>query len=589
MSKLKEFHIDSLTLYSFDGLSVPYSFEPGINYIQGPNSSGKTEFFLFLDYMFGREIDDIASRPWYSGTLKAAVLSFTLGESMYEVARSLDGDRFAFKKDGQAEPACNISDYREKLNSAFCSSLSAISGLHYFTEQELTYRTFSMFSFCEDTGMGKLNRFFTKLSEEKYAVKERPLFDYLFNRSPEDVVALQKDIRQLEEKITELEDRLRSNEQHSDLVNARLADLGISVEFDGTNTDAILDLLATSESIASSPSKMELSSEVGESVDYLEKQIREMEFLAAEQQQIRKQNNNRFKMLNALDELIREHPEYASLTESTMRLLRDLKASISIRDDAIYRDLIRKKKNQLKELKRKSVVAESAYSQPSYFDSKVYVAMIRDYLKELDPSCSAVALADLRAQLKNARSNLRALRLSVDQEKIDLISSCVTGLYRSTACVGGFSDNDVCTEDLQVEYVKEGNTLQPIVVREDQAEAVYTGSRARHTLIQIAGYYAFMLYLCRGNGTPTMPFVAFDHASSPFDDGNAGCIGALLSSFYEETPKESVQTFLFENRSPEQLLIEPDRYIMLRDGAKSGFNPFFSMDDQRRLPGGCPS
>ena len=86
--------------------------------------------------------------------------------------------------------------------------------------------------------MGKLNRFFTKLSELKYSVKERPLFDYLFNRSTDKIVGAQRDILQLEKSIQELEDRSHRNDYCSELINARLAALGIVAKFDGTNAES---------------------------------------------------------------------------------------------------------------------------------------------------------------------------------------------------------------------------------------------------------------------------------------------------------------------------------------------------------------
>ena len=63
------FRINKLTMYSFDEKKYTYQFSSGLNYFKGKNSSGKTEFYKFLDFMFGSS-EDIRKKPWYRDTLK---------------------------------------------------------------------------------------------------------------------------------------------------------------------------------------------------------------------------------------------------------------------------------------------------------------------------------------------------------------------------------------------------------------------------------------------------------------------------------------------------------------------------------------
>lgn len=68
------FKIIKLTMYSFDEKEYTYQFSLGLNYFKGKNSSGKTEFYNFLDFMFGSS-EDIRKKPWYllnMGILKAS-------------------------------------------------------------------------------------------------------------------------------------------------------------------------------------------------------------------------------------------------------------------------------------------------------------------------------------------------------------------------------------------------------------------------------------------------------------------------------------------------------------------------------------
>lgn len=67
------FKIIKLTMYSFDEKEYTYQFSLGLNYFKGKNSSGKTEFYNFLDFMFGSS-EDIRKKPWYRDSLKKIII-----------------------------------------------------------------------------------------------------------------------------------------------------------------------------------------------------------------------------------------------------------------------------------------------------------------------------------------------------------------------------------------------------------------------------------------------------------------------------------------------------------------------------------
>jgi hypothetical protein len=62
------FKLIELSLYGEkEGEIYSYPFTDGINYFKVKNESGKTEFYTFLDYMLGADID-ISDYDWYRGT-----------------------------------------------------------------------------------------------------------------------------------------------------------------------------------------------------------------------------------------------------------------------------------------------------------------------------------------------------------------------------------------------------------------------------------------------------------------------------------------------------------------------------------------
>ena len=98
---------------------------------------------------------------------------------------------------------------------------------------------------------------------------------------------------------------------------------------------------------------------------------------------------------------------------------------------------------------------------------------------------------------------------------------------------------------------------------------------ARHTLIQLSGYLAFLNILIKGNKCPVVPILVIDHLSKPFSDDNKKAVGKILEKFYEDVPKDDVQIFMFDDKKPELLGIIPDYSEPLKTENKTGFNPFY--------------
>ena len=52
-----------------------YTFSEGINFFKGKNDSGKTEFYVFLDYLLGASVK-MYTKDWYHDSLESADLRF---------------------------------------------------------------------------------------------------------------------------------------------------------------------------------------------------------------------------------------------------------------------------------------------------------------------------------------------------------------------------------------------------------------------------------------------------------------------------------------------------------------------------------
>lgn len=175
------FKIDKLVMKSNKGEEYTYQFDYGINYFKGKNSSGKTEFYKFLDYMLGAS-ENISEQYWYKDTLKEARMEIVYENINYILIRTLDPEvnYFSYKDEDVIQPIGSV-EYKDKMNSIFMKGNNHLKELREFTDENLTYRTFTMFNFLGEKRQGVLNDFLDKCSDVKYSVKLNSILNFIFN------------------------------------------------------------------------------------------------------------------------------------------------------------------------------------------------------------------------------------------------------------------------------------------------------------------------------------------------------------------------------------------------------------------------
>ena len=141
------------------------------------------------------------------------------------------------------------------------------------------------------------------------------------------------------------------------------------------------------------------------------------------------------------------------------------------------------------------------------------------------------------------------------------------------------SEFDFQNKGFHISYIKNGNILQPqIGVEDDAKEQVrnyYTGSMARHTLIQLCGYLAFLKMLIAENKYPVIPVLIIDHISKPFDVKNQKAIGKVIHGAFDGISPSNLQIILFDDEDCASLCITPTHATELIGEHKSGFNPYY--------------
>ena len=233
------FRIETLTLYNLDDEKYTYSFSAGLNYFVGSNSTGKTVFYNFIDYMFGSSAS-ISKDPWFRGSLKKAEMEFTYCNIKYKAIRTIDYNKnfFGYSDDINLE-LVNEDLYKERMNSVFTPDEETLKEFRKFVEEDISYRTFTLFNFLGETRQGVLNNFFDKCDKVKYSVKLPGILNYIFNDNLNEIASIRKKLEKLDQEIRDLEHKQTKYLFVLNEVNSRLAKLDINKRYTGDNASAI--------------------------------------------------------------------------------------------------------------------------------------------------------------------------------------------------------------------------------------------------------------------------------------------------------------------------------------------------------------
>lgn len=579
------FEISELMMFSMDNDIYTYKFSAGVNYFRGKNSSGKTEFYSFIDFMFGSS-EDIRKKPWYVNSLKKATMVFEIDNIKYCITRTREPNQNYLYYFGEEEPdAIDLREYKDKLNSIFARDINLLKDIRNFTDEELTYRTFTMFNFLGEKRQGAIHDFLDKCSDVRYSVKLAPVLNFIFNNNLERIYELQNELEALLSELKELETNSARYDFVINQVNKNLQKLGGDIWYTGKNADDIRKHLSSIKSMQNISKKKSERNIADLEVMYnnISEQVKVYENSLSDAKQFEKDNENRKLLLSKLDALIIENEEFNYLIDPLKKLLSEIDNTIAFSKYVISDNTINELRKQSEELRTAIRRNDSRFQMYTLDDKSKSIAMIEDYLmtevRFLDEE-----LKEKRRRIKEIREELKVLQATDDTKKIKTISEFITNLYYSARYISSVVEDDMNQEGFKIQYIKRGNILQPMVTKAVDVDGeinnkkevnYYIGSMARHTLIQLCGYLAFLKLLIEDNRYPLIPILVIDHISKPFDEKNCKAIGKVISKAYESIGIENLQIFMFDDEQFESLSVEPSHSEDLVNQNKSGFNPFY--------------
>lgn len=91
------------------------------------------------------------------------------------------------------------------MNSVFTNDEELLKEFREFVEEDISYRTFTLFNFLGETRQGILNNFFDKCDQLRYSVKLPAILNYIFNNHLNEISNIRKKLEKLDREIKELE------------------------------------------------------------------------------------------------------------------------------------------------------------------------------------------------------------------------------------------------------------------------------------------------------------------------------------------------------------------------------------------------
>lgn len=367
-------------------------------------------------------------------------------------------------------------------------------------------------------------------------------------------------------------------------MNLNLQKIGGDIWYTGRNSDEIKAYLLSIVEMQNveKQSKKRNIADLEVMYNNLSEQIKVYENNTADVKQFEKDNENRRKLLLKLQELVDENTDFNYLVHPMQKLLDDIDNTIFFSNYLINDNTIKELKKQREQIKIEIRRNDSRFKIYNLEQKSKAIALIEEYLS-IEIISNDDTIKQKKRRIKEIREELKALQNSDDIQKINDVSNFITELYCSAKDISSVVSDDIRQNGFEIKYLKKGNILQPMILSDDSEAPsskkrvnYYIGSMARHTLIQLCGYLAFLKILLENSKYPIIPILVIDHISKPFDKNNSSAIGKILSTAYETIGKENLQIFIFDDEDFEKLDIHPEHSENLVTNFKTGFNPFFS-------------
>lgn len=565
-----------------------YKFNSGINYFIGKNNSGKTEFYTLLDYMLGASdnLKKMSEKECYKDVIDFFSMKIEYDGETITLKRSLSSDDNYIETDNEDNgERLSLDMYKKRLNSFFTKNESSLRDLREFTGEDTSYRAFTMFNFLSEDKQGYTENFLSKCSETRYWLKQDAILNYLFNKNLAELRNKEAELKDLTRQLSEKQTELHKNQFILDKINSNLQKLSLNIQYTGFNAEKIKKDISDLKTMDNKPkvAKEKNISDLEVKYNSIQEQIKQYNNEIKDVKEINKDNTYRIELIENLIQLTKNHPELEYLVNPSVKILEDLNNTVSFGSYITKDETVKKLNKELIKVKEEIKKNDSKFQVYSLDEKKKSIAVIEEYLESGYKFINNEEITELQSKIRQLKDEIKELKNDDSNNEIEQFSNDITSIYLSGKESSNFISTDSQKSGFVIRYIKKGNVLQPketkTILKDGKELDVemnyYVGSMARHTVMQLCGYLAFLKKLLAADKYPVVPFLVIDHISKSFDKDNKKAVGSIISSTLKNIGDNKLQIFMFDTEPAEAFGISPSCSTNLIDGEKTGFCPFY--------------
>lgn len=577
------FKIEKLTFVSKNNETYDYNFNSGLNYFVSGNNTGKTEFYKLLDFMFGHDMT-ISEIDCYKNCVSELRVELIYNNSSFILVRTTDTNKnYIFNTDTTQDRTDILTkeEYRARLNQIFCPDEKILKELRDFAEEDIGFRQFTMFNFLDEKSQGKTQDFLAKCSSLEYSLRLNTILNFIFNKNLAEIKTKEQKIKNLQKQLDDLESKKGRINFVLDKINNNLKVIDPNSYYTGKNNEEIKEIVTKTKTMnfEISASKNKNLADLEVMYNSLSEQIKRYKNEIEDMKGIKKYDSNRVKLLSLLKKLALDKPDLKYLVNPIDSLLQDMTEGISFSNYILKDETVKKLEKQLEGIKIEIKQNDSRFEMYSLSDKEKAVAVIEEYLNTNIDFVDEEEISKIKSDISRLRKEIRSLQNSDDISAIENFSQYITDKYLSLKEISNFVNQDSEQYGFKIRYIKKGNVLQPIRIEKNEDKEIernyYTGSMARHIVIQLCGYAAFLNKLVNAKKYPIIPILVIDHISKAFDEDNCKAVGKVIISLLKDVGEENLQVFMFDSENAENLGIDNKFSKKLVTENKTGFCPFF--------------
>ncbi len=408
-------------------------------------------------------------------------------------------------------------------------------------DEHPSFRSFNFLNYIEEKGLGDLSTVFTKAKELKHNIRIRNIMNFFFNF--ENIEQIYEKELLLDTKSKELE-KLSSTYQEYSRSKVQQQKIFKELQLDYTGKYSA-DYKTFCDFRSSYVRKAKANSKdlvyLSQSSFSLAEEIKIYNFMKNQSSNMVDRKERIKRLLSIMSEIVSDEPDYEEYTrfiKDTIETLDEENVILSLTD---YNKAIKDIEKEKKKLDYQIELLKASSEKLSYEDAMKKVGLLEHIFVVLQEEVDIVKYHDLSQEVENLKKEIKELKSSFNQKKINDFNKRLTEIYLGSGLEIQHLQDDIQEEGFALEFDPFRLCLSAKHKKGDNIVNFMPGSMARQTHIQMLVYLTMFEYLNKNfSGFIYMPLLVIDSANQPMGVDSFEKVYPVLVEMAEEVGIQTI-------------------------------------------------